>query len=158
MKRRIVNRGVLAGILVLALLAATVVGVVSHRLGTTRPEVAEEGRADIASLLARSVRMETPSARPYLGITYQELETQELNDSDASAIARAVVAHVVPGSPAAMGGLRTGDIILSVNGEALSRESPLLKVLLKKLPGDEVKLLVQRGHEHLSLEVVLGKQ
>ncbi len=57
-----------------------------------------------------------------------------------------------------MGGLRTGDVILAVDGEALGRDNTLLNVLLKRQPGDRVRLMVQRAQEHLSLEILVGKQ
>lgn len=112
---------------------------------------------DIRSLLA-GVRQERSSARPYLGITYQELSARTDGHSGSPAIGGAVIASIVPGSPAAMGGLRTGDVILAVDGEALGRDNTLLNVLLKHQSGDRVRLMVQRAQEHLSLEILVGKQ
>lgn len=134
----------------MALMAAAFAGFLFRPAPGSAPEV--------RSLLSSSVRAERSASRPYLGITYQELSAQPRGHSDAPAIGGAVVASIVPGSPAAMGGLRMGDVILAVNGEALGKENTLLNVLLKHQPGDRVRLMVQRGQEHLSLEVLVGKQ
>ncbi|MDP2727263.1 MAG: PDZ domain-containing protein [Dehalococcoidia bacterium] len=146
-----VQRWLLWGIALVVVLVAAIAGSFLYRaVPSSAPEIGSFVR-DIA-------RLERSTARPYLGITYQELNTRTMEHSDIPAMAGAMVASVVPGSPAAMGGLGTGDVILAVNGEALGSENTLLKVLLKRQPGDRVRLMVQRGQEHLSLEVVVGKQ
>ena len=138
-----------AGLLVV-LVGAAVGSLLLVRVPASAPE--------IPILLANNVLLERPSSRPYLGITYQELSTQTGGHSGSPTIGGAIVASIVPGSPAAMGGLRAGDVILAVNGQALGRDNTLLSMLLSHQPGDRVSLMVQRGQEHLSLDVLVGKQ
>lgn len=132
--------------------------VVAAALGATLFKPVPAGAPETAGQAGDKTRKERSASVPYLGMTYQELPARARGGSDLPAIDGAVVASIVPGSPAAMGGLSTGDVILAVDGEALGRENTLLNVLLRHTPGDKVRLMVQRGQEHLSLEVPVGKQ
>ena len=56
---------------------------------------------------------------------------------------------IVPGSPADKIGLKEGDIILEFNGEKITRENPLAKIIMKYYPGDKVNLKVLRNNKEL---------
>lgn len=69
------------------------------------------------------------------------------------------VAAVSPGSPADLAGIQAGDRLISVNGKRVPRwglgarfASQRLKKVL--VPGKENKLVVERGDDRLTLEVV----
>jgi serine protease Do len=68
------------------------------------------------------------------------------------------VAGVVPRSPSAAAGVRTGDIILSLDGSEIPDASKLLQVLAKRQPGDTVKLGVKRDRKELVINVVLASR
>lgn len=143
------------------LLIAAVLGGLFYLMAPTNWETWETPPASgqgLGALLARNVSLEHAPARPYLGITYQEVNTQAADHAAMPTSAGALVTSVGSGSPAAMAGLNTGDVVLAVDGQSLSRESPLLKLLLMRRSGDRVKLMVQRGQDHLNLEVTLGKK
>ncbi|MEO3945066.1 RIP metalloprotease RseP [Gorillibacterium sp. CAU 1737] len=57
------------------------------------------------------------------------------------------------GSPAAQADLKKGDVILSVNGEAIGRDGDRLVELIQASPGKPVLLIVNRGGEQLQKEV-----
>ena len=65
--------------------------------------------------------------------------------------------EVVAGSPAEAAGLQAGDLIVSVDGEALAEDTSLAEVIGAMQPGDTVALEVQRDGEdaNLSLDVTL---
>lgn len=69
-----------------------------------------------------------------------------------------IVESVVPGSPAAAAGVKTGDLIRSLNGSSIDDGGELLKVLAKCQPGDEVKLGLIRDKERLDIEVKLKRR
>jgi serine protease Do len=68
------------------------------------------------------------------------------------------VQKVEPNSPAAGAGLRVGDVIRSVDGEAVREGAELQQVLLKREVGDEVKLGILREGETLEIDVELVKR
>jgi S1-C subfamily serine protease len=63
---------------------------------------------------------------------------------------------VEPGGPAAEAGLEAGDIIVSIDGQAVDSEHPLDATLSQHAPGLTVPIEVLRNGERLSLEVTLG--
>jgi S1-C subfamily serine protease len=58
--------------------------------------------------------------------------------SGAASTTGAFIAEVVPGSPAASAGLSRGDVIVSLNGQAVDSPSDLSKLMSSRHPGERV--------------------
>jgi S1-C subfamily serine protease len=67
-----------------------------------------------------------------------------------------VVGGVVPGSPAAVAGLQSGDVVLSVDDERIHDRYALYAALWKRKPGERVHLRVYRNNQVLVLSAELG--
>lgn len=63
---------------------------------------------------------------------------------------------VVPGSPAALGGLKPGDVITSLGGLTIHNESQLAVALITHHAGEKVTVQVYRDGKTVSLQVTLG--
>ncbi len=59
-------------------------------------------------------------------------------------------------SPAQQAGIKVGDIIVSVNGQAVPDSGTLASILLPLPPGEKVSIAVVRGSSRHSLTVTLG--
>ncbi len=97
-------------------------------------------------------------ARGWLGIQTREVVPEEARFLQLPSNRGAVVEYVAPGSPAASGGLRRGDIVLGF-GEAEIRDSVHLRQLIRKQPlGSEVNLKVYnaRADNESVLSIKLG--
>jgi putative serine protease PepD len=70
----------------------------------------------------------------------------------------ALVQGVAAGSPAAVAGLRAGDLITSVDGGAIHGPSALIAVIAAHKPGEKLTLQVQRGSSALSITATLVAQ
>jgi putative serine protease PepD len=68
------------------------------------------------------------------------------------------VQSVTPGGPAAAAGLRQGDIITKINGEAATDPVQLQELTLTKRPGDTVQLEYWRNGTTTTATVTLGAQ
>jgi S1-C subfamily serine protease len=76
-----------------------------------------------------------------------------------------LVDQVVPGGPAELGGLKRGDVILSVDGRPTKNAEGLKAALQGKGPGTRVQVVVQRAsfvdatlvQENVTLNVTLGR-
>jgi putative serine protease PepD len=68
----------------------------------------------------------------------------------------AVVMSVVPGSGAATGGIKQGDIIVGINNTTISSAQDVASVISALHPGDDIKVKVVRGTKSLTLSVTLG--
>jgi serine protease Do len=63
---------------------------------------------------------------------------------------------VLAETPADVGGLKKGDVVLSLNGKAYKTTSAFAIAISEHAPGDTVRLRVRRGDRELTLEVKLG--
>ncbi len=68
---------------------------------------------------------------------------------------RMLVSRVLPGSPAAKGGLREGDILISMAGKLVSSRAELLmRIRTTASAGDELYLRIMRNGEHMSVRII----
>ena len=68
------------------------------------------------------------------------------------------VAKVNANSAAKDAGIKSGDIILSIDGNKLERMCDLRCYIYTKKPGDKVKLKIQRNYREIEIEVALKKK
>ena len=105
---------------------------------------------------------------PYLGV-YYALITSNLQEKFSLPVGYgAWVGHdgsgnktdeaVIAGSAAQKAGLKQDDILLEFNGEKITTDNSLGKLIQKYNPGDKITLKILRGKEDLTLEVTLGSR
>ena len=70
----------------------------------------------------------------------------------------AVITGVLPDSPAAVGGLRAGDVVTAVDGRAVEDATDLLLLVSSLGPGTPIRLAVDRETEARELRVSLGER
>jgi putative serine protease PepD len=88
----------------------------------------------------------TSSGRAYLGV-----QLMDTNNGVG-------VYSVAAGSPAEKAGVKAGDLILSINGQATATTSDLAQILIKLQPGNAAKLEVQHSDgTKATLNVTLGQ-
>lgn len=69
----------------------------------------------------------------------------------------ALVLEVDEDGPAAEAGLRDGDIIWRIDGDAIEEGDDLSERILEYEPGDEVELGISRGRRERTIEVTLAR-
>jgi putative serine protease PepD len=75
---------------------------------------------------------------------------------DASSRSGARIASVTSGSPAATAGLKSGDVITTVDGETIRSADDLTSAVAAKQPGDRVNVTYIRGDSTKTTSVTLG--
>ena len=65
---------------------------------------------------------------------------------------------IFPGSAAEKAGFQEGDIILEFNGEKITTENSLAKIIQKYNPGDTITLKIMRSGSILTLSATLGER
>lgn len=99
--------------------------------------------------------------RPYLGVGLADLNQVPqvyLQDLPSDVNKGVMITSVETGSSAAKSGFRQKDIIVSMNGTAISSSADLRKYLYTKVKiGDEVKFDVYRNGKKITLQVNLKK-
>ena len=103
-------------------------------------------------------------ARPWIGVYYEPVTKQLAKDKGLSVDHGALVgppangssSGIVSGSPAASAGLKDGDVITSVDGQAVDTSHDLSTRIVTHAPGDKVVLTVQRGSSSIQVNLTLG--
>ncbi len=70
----------------------------------------------------------------------------------------ALVSRVMPGSAAEKAGIKTGDVVMTVDGEAVKGATELRNAIGLKRVGDEVELSIHRDGKTRTIEARLGGQ
>jgi S1-C subfamily serine protease len=78
--------------------------------------------------------------------------------AQATNVQGALVQGIAPGSPAAVAGLRPGDLITAVNGTAAADPNDLIAAITALKPGDKITLTVKRGSSSQTLTATLANQ
>ncbi len=91
-----------------------------------------------------------------LGVTIQDLNQALAQSFGLDRPDGALIANVAPGSAAAAAGLKSGDVVTEVNGEAIVRSGSLSSRIGLATPGEAVKLKVWRDKSAREVEVKLG--
>jgi S1-C subfamily serine protease len=94
-------------------------------------------------------------AHPYIGIQMVTLTPQlaKENNSDPNSpitvpeISGVLVMGILPNTPAAQSGLRRGDVIVEIDGQAVTNATTLQNMVENSRVGQPLKLTVQRGDQ-----------
>jgi serine protease Do len=107
--------------------------------------------------VANNVRQQLVSTgkvtRGRIGVQIQEVNAQFADAFGLDRPRGALVGQVVDGGPAQKGGVKTGDVILSVDGKTVERSAQLPAVISAIKPGDTAKVDVWRDRSIKTLNV-----
>jgi len=103
---------------------------------------------------------------PFLGVRYilitKELQREENLPVDYGAwmVKDELLEEtaIFPGSAAEKAGLKEGDIILEFNGERITLENSLAKIIMRYNPGDQITLKILRDNQEKIVRVTLGEK
>jgi S1-C subfamily serine protease len=98
---------------------------------------------------------------PRLGVSTVPLDTVDdavREQLEIQAEDGAFVVEVVPDSGADAAGIEQGDVILSVDGEAITSNEQLGEIVQGHSPGDTIEIVVERGGEEQTLTAEIGRQ
>ena len=95
--------------------------------------------------------------RGRIGVMGQDIDPQLAKAMGLSRSDGAVITKVVPKSPAANAGLKTGDIILAANGHDIENFAQLRNLVGLMRVGDKVEMKILRDNKPQTITVSVGK-
>ncbi len=103
---------------------------------------------------------------PFLGVRYVLIDKEFQQKNSLSVDYGALIARgetntdlaVTPGSPADIAGIVENDIILEVNGQKITKDNPLAKVVQNAKVGDILKLTILHKGKEQTLNVTLAER
>jgi serine protease Do len=121
---------------------------------------------DIAKPIMQQALAGETLSRPFIGVAYDTID-RGLKDQYHLPLDQGAWVHaeddsgnsieaVVPGSPGDTAGIKTGDIITRVEGQAIDASHQLSDVLVQYAPGRTVGVEIYRNGAYLSVRVTLG--
>ncbi|MBA1277206.1 MULTISPECIES: DegQ family serine endoprotease [Pseudomonadaceae] len=111
---------------------------------------------DVAMDVSDQLRADGKVSRGWLGVVIQEVNRDLAESFGLERPAGALVAQVMDGGPAAKGGLRVGDVILSVDGKDIDMSADLPHMIGTIKPNTRAKLGIVRDGERETLTVTIG--
>ena len=108
--------------------------------------------------IIEELRSGTTRSRPFLGVQMFDVDAAVADDLNLEVTEGALVAEVTEGSGAEVAGIRTGDVIVEIDGEKISDASDVSAAVRKHKPGDEMQVTVDRAGERKTVSVRLGER
>jgi Do/DeqQ family serine protease len=120
---------------------------------------------ETAQRIAKQLIAKGSVSRAYLGIQMLTLDPsvkKELNESPNSDVkvteeSGVLVTRVVPSSPAASAGIRTGDVIVKINGENVASADTIQQFVEGKAVGDKLQLELKRNGQNVNVSIEAGQ-
>ncbi|MBI6546345.1 MAG: trypsin-like peptidase domain-containing protein [Cyanobacteria bacterium NC_groundwater_1444_Ag_S-0.65um_54_12] len=94
--------------------------------------------------------------RPWLGVGLRDLP-EDRNKMFFPSDTGALIAEVMPDSPAAKAGLQTGDVVLEVDGKVIRNFGEVIWTVAQRKKGDQLRLLISREGQKKAITVTLEK-
>jgi membrane-associated protease RseP (regulator of RpoE activity) len=162
--------GIIVGVLVLLAIGLVIGGALGYRMGMA--EGAQQALTTQRAVQVPSLNQQTPnqqapqnqqaprgfnlpfglqqlpgltSGGAYLGVTFQMITPDIAAQEGITGTTGALVREVVADGPAAQAGLKPGDVITAVNGQAVNDQNDLRTRVAAFQPNDEITLTVVKG-------------
>jgi S1-C subfamily serine protease len=91
--------------------------------------------------------------RGRIGVAIQDLTPDLAQAMNTTRTVGAVISKVIPGSPADHAGLKSGDLVVAVNGVAIRDGAQLRNTIGLSRIGDQVRLAVDRGGSERTVDI-----
>lgn len=112
---------------------------------------------DVAMEVADQLRDGGRVSRGWLGVMIQEVSRDLAESFGLDRPHGALITKVFPDTPAAAGGLRSGDIITSFNGHKIERSSELPQHVGRVRAGSATEVELMRDRKKMTLDIKVGE-
>jgi serine protease DegQ len=94
--------------------------------------------------------------RGWIGIEAQDITPELVESFKLKNTTGSLIAGIIKGSPAERAGLKSGDILLEINGHQVSDSSSMLNLISELKPNKLATLQIARNQKVMSISVMIG--
>jgi serine protease Do len=135
------------------ILLITFAGVAAYgqpgKTSTTTPAPKGEGQSLIAYSFGNG---------SYIGVQIDEVNKENMAKYGLREVRGVAIEKVLDDSPAKAAGLQNGDVIIKFNGEEVTSERKLVRLLSEVAPDHQANLRIVRGGDERDVTVTVGKR
>lgn len=107
--------------------------------------------SSLAQKIIGDLRADRKVSRGWLGVTIQGVDEPTAKALGMKEPTGALVGEVLEGHPAEKGGIKAGDVILSINGQTIENTEDLLRKVANLTPGKEAKATLWRDGKEITV-------
>ncbi len=96
--------------------------------------------------------------RAYLGVYYREIDDQFAKEKGFTNLRGIYVDDVVDGGPAAIAGIKQGDVITQIDSTPVNGKAELMEIIGQKNPGSRVSVELQRDGKEYVLALTMQSE
>jgi S1-C subfamily serine protease len=116
----------------------------SNRVSFIAPQIIETGKV-------------THTGRAALGIQMTSVDAALAAQNQLAVTAGVLIVKITPNSPAAVSGLKSGDVIVQIGKHTVTDVAAFADALMTINPGEVVTVSIYRGNQPLTINVTLGE-
>jgi serine protease DegS len=114
--------------------------------------------ANLASSILEELVTQGRVIRGWLGVEAQELNQELAASFGLSIPSGVVISGVVPGGPADTAGLKSGDVLLAIDGRPIIDARLAMSEIAAIDPGERLPLTIIRAGERLEVSLLVGER
>lgn len=111
---------------------------------------------DVAVRVAKALKENGKVVRGWLGIVMQEVDRNLAKSFGLDKPGGALIARILPDSPAEQAGLKAGDVVMKYNGQDVISYRTLKPLVGGSQPGDTITLELLRDRKLITIKVEVG--
>ncbi len=112
----------------------------------------------MAAKITEQLKSGKKVSRGWIGVTIQDIDENSAKALGLGKTMGALIGSVMPGEPADKGGMKAGDVVISVNGKEVADSAELLRAIADQKPGSKTKIVVLRNGAKKELTITLGER
>jgi S1-C subfamily serine protease len=114
--------------------------------------------ASLVTMVADQIISNGKATHAYLGVATRDVTPELQQQFSLSRSTGVLVAEVTPNGPADKAGIKQDDIIIQIDGKAMTQSSDLLASVRDKKPGDKVQVVLDRNGQQMTFTVTLEER
>ncbi|HWR69359.1 MAG TPA: DegQ family serine endoprotease [Desulfomonilia bacterium] len=111
---------------------------------------------NLAMGIKRSIDKYGKVVRGWLGVTVQEVTPELAQSLGLASVKGALINEVIKGSPSEKAGLKSGDVIVAIDGQPVNNTASMKFLISEVMPNATIKIKVMRDGKERLIPVVIG--